>query len=151
MMSMLFGGAQPSEGGGGNLPPGFENIAAMMGGAPGATPVQLTAPRTKTWIDRLLPLVHLISMVSLAFYAVFVLEPKLRNGYSNTRLSVFTSGNAGGWRDIGNIDWNGWAALGRGKQAGSDSTILAKGIEASWEATGRGVASLVSTCLDTRR
>ena len=144
---MLFGGAQgqgDAAGGMGGLPPGFEKLASMFGGAAGASPMAVAPPRPKSWTDRLQPLVHLTSMVFLAFYAVFVLEPKIRNGYGTSLLSLFTSGNQAGLQDVGDIDINGWAALGRGKQGGSGSSGLAQAIENTWEASGRGVATVVS-------
>jgi len=138
MLAALLGGGTGGAGdGSGGLP---EQFAQMFGGgAPGSTPIQLQAPRQKTWTDRLLPLVHLISMVSLAFYAVCVLEPRLREGYS----TFFTSFSRQSIFGLGQIDWNGWAALGRGKQADSHSNAFAKAIEDTWEASGRGVATVV--------
>ena len=137
MLSAFMGGSGGSGGPMGMA--GFPaQFAQMLGGGPGSTPVLVEAPRPRSWTDRLLPLMHVLSMVSLAFYAVFVLEPRLREGYG-ALFSDMSATSLG----LGNVDWNGWAALGRGKQAGPDSTILAKAVENAWEASGHGVAKVV--------
>lgn len=147
MLSALLGGGGAG-GAGGGLP---EQFASMFGGAgaggpPGQqqqqTPFFMQPPRKKTWTDRLLPLVHLISMVALALYAVFVLEPRARAGYS--ALSAFSSGDSW-WNKVGNVDWHGWAALGRGRQALEDSSYVAKGVEKGWQGLGLGVSGVVSS------
>jgi hypothetical protein len=76
-------------------------LASMRTGADGAPMMQpptVLPPPPKTWVDRLLPLVHLVSMIALAFYAVSIWEPTTRLGDPTAR---------------GFIDWGGWAALGR--------------------------------------
>jgi hypothetical protein len=137
-LTALLSGTGGAGGPGGGLPPQF---AQMFGGQPGSTPVQIQPPKQKTWTDRLLPLVHLLSMVALAFYAIFVLEPRIRQGYS----SIYTAfSDRSTWTSIGQVDWNGWAALSRGKQGDSTTSAVAQGMEDAWLGSGRGVATVVS-------
>ena len=146
MLSALLGGQGGANGlGGAN---GFPaQFAQMLGGGPGSTPVHIEPPRKKTWTDRLLPLIHLLGMVFLAFYAVFILEPSLRQGHS-TLMSGFGVRNPFEKKIVfgGNssVDWYTWAALGKGKKAGPDSDLFAKAIEMVWEGSGHGIASLVN-------
>lgn len=140
-LSALLSGAGGAGGTGGGLP---EQFAQMFGGQPGSTPIHLQAPKEKTWIDRLLPLVHLLSMVGLAFYAIFIIEPRIREGYG----SIYTAfSDKSTWTSIGNVDWNGWAALSRGKQGDSTTSEYAQGFEKAWLGTGRGVATVVSVLI----
>lgn len=137
ILSALLSG-QGGLGGGDGFP---QQFAQMFGGQPGATPIQIQAPRQKTWADRLLPLIHLISMVGLAFYAIFVIEPRIREGYDSV-YSTFSDRST--WTSIGNVDWNGWAALARGKQGDASTSNLAQGVEDAWLGLGRGVGTVVS-------
>lgn len=122
-----------------------QQFAQMFGGAPGSTPVHIQAPKKKTWIDRLLPLVHLLTMVGLAFYAIFIIEPRIREGYG----SVYTAfSDKSTWTSIGNVDWNGWAALSRGKQGDSTTSAYAQNLEKAWLGSGRGVATVVSVFME---
>ncbi|KPV73648.1 uncharacterized protein RHOBADRAFT_54845 [Rhodotorula graminis WP1] len=92
--------AQMMQGGGG---------AAGAGGAGGAggappnpfmqPPTSPFAPAPKTLLDRVFPLVHILSMVGLAVYVVFVYEPA-------QRLSLY------GWTgENGGVDWYAWGSL----------------------------------------
>lgn len=140
-LTALLSGAGGAGGAGGDGLP--QQFAQMFGGQPGSAPVHLEPPRKKTWVDRLLPLVHLLSMVGLAFYAIFVIEPRIREGYG----SIYTAfSDRSTWTSIGNVDWNGWAALARGKQGDSTTSEYAQGFEKAWLSTGRGVATVVSVC-----
>jgi hypothetical protein len=65
---------------------------------------QPPAPSPKTWLDRLLPLLHLVSMIALAVYTITVWEPTARLGDSNAK---------------GLIDWGSWAVLGK-RSVGAD-------------------------------
>lgn len=78
--------------------------AAGAGGAPPGNPFMQPPtspfpPAPKTFLDRVFPLVHLVAMVGLAVYAVFVYEPA-------KRVTAY------GWNgsDIG-IDWKAWSVL----------------------------------------
>ncbi|GJN92483.1 hypothetical protein Rhopal_005513-T1 [Rhodotorula paludigena] len=78
--------------------------AAGAGGAPPGNPFMQPPtspfpPAPKTFLDRVFPLVHLVAMVGLAVYAVFVYEPA-------KRMTAY------GWNgsDIG-IDWKAWSVL----------------------------------------
>lgn len=137
-LTALLSGAGGAAGGDG-LP---QQFAQMFGGQPGSTPLHIQAPKKKTWVDRLLPLVHLLSMVGLAFYAIFIIEPRIREGYGSI-YAAFSDRFA--WTSIGNVDWNGWAALSRGKQGDSTTSQYAQGLEKAWLGTGRGVATVVSS------
>ena len=141
LSALLSGGGMPQ---GQN---GFPDLSQMFGGAmgqPGGTPITLQPQRKRTWTDRLLPLMHLLSMVMLAFYAVLVIEPHVRQG--NSAFSTFSSSSpVSSWfSNLGQIDWYGWAALGRGKQGGvGDSTLFSEKTEQLWQqGAGRGVAGV---------
>lgn len=106
-----------------------------QGGAPGGGPSPFgamgqppTSPfptQPKTLLDRVFPLVHLLSMVGLAWYAIAVLEP-------STRSRSF------GWMGKGEgIDWVGWARLATGRQG----EVLTK--------TGEGLVVVVSSSVDS--
>ena len=96
-MGAMGGGA----GGEGASPFGPGGLSAM-GGGPGMG--QQVAQQPKTLLDRLFPLVHLLSMVGLAWYAITQFEP-------TSRAQSF------GWMGKGDgIDWVGWARLASGKQ-----------------------------------
>lgn len=101
MMAQMgaMGGGGP--GGEGASPFGPGGLGAMGGGRGQAQPV---AKRPKTVLDRVFPLVHLVSMVGLAWYAITQFEP-------SSRAQSF------GWMGKGEgIDWVGWARLASGKQ-----------------------------------
>lgn len=142
MLSALLSGSGMPQGQDG----GFPDLASMFGGTmgqPGSTPISLQPQRKRTWTDRLLPLVHLLSMVMLAFYAVLVIEPHVRQG--NSAYSSFSSSSASSWfSGLGQVDWYGWAALGRGKQGGvGDSTVFSEKTEQIWQqGAGAGVAGV---------
>ncbi|GAA5880955.1 hypothetical protein JCM1840_006925 [Sporobolomyces johnsonii] len=95
-------------GGGGGIPP-FGAAAGAGGLGPAAAgganpflrqpPVSPFPPAPKSFLDKVLPLVHLLAMVGLAAYAVVWLEP-------SRRLGLY--GWGGG---EGGIDWAAWGAL----------------------------------------
>ena len=70
--------------------------------------VVLEPPRPKSWVDRVLPLVHLFTMLGLAIFAVFVYEPAKRQ-------DILTLSGADAVDDglglRGSISWRGWARL----------------------------------------
>jgi hypothetical protein len=76
----------------------FSSLLSSMGTGAQGNPMTVAPPPPKTWLDRLLPLIHLVSMVALGIYAVTVWEPTTRLGDPSAK---------------GLIDWGGWAALGR--------------------------------------
>lgn len=95
MMQQMMAGAGGAGAGAG---------AAGAGGAPPGNPFMQPPtspfpPAPKTFLDRVFPLVHLVAMVGLAVYAVFVYEPA-------KRMTAY------GWNgsDVG-IDWKAWSVL----------------------------------------
>ncbi|SCV71646.1 BQ2448_3234 [Microbotryum intermedium] len=118
MMAQMMGGAAPGMGGDPNATgpspfgPGGANMFANLmnaqsggagGGAPGQPGVSAFPPTPKTWLDRVFPLIHLVSMIALSVYAIVYVEPAKKFGQY-------------GWMGIGSkIDWAGWARLGATK------------------------------------
>ncbi|KAI5478591.1 hypothetical protein MNV49_004850, partial [Pseudohyphozyma bogoriensis] len=111
-----FGGAQGGAGGGAGGDPFAAMMQQMMGGAgggmgrgaggPGAgggglpqPPVHPFPPTPKSTLEKLFPLVHLVSMVGLVLYFVAVFEPEKR-------------GLGGG------LDWRRWSGLMWGQEVG---------------------------------
>ncbi|KAM0752195.1 hypothetical protein T439DRAFT_324265 [Meredithblackwellia eburnea MCA 4105] len=97
MMQQMMAGMA---GGGG---PGGPGAGGPFGvGAQGSQPQPPTSPfpaQPKSLLDKLFPLVHLLSMFLLAAYAVISLEPANKVGLY-------------GWMGVGKkVDWNAWAAL----------------------------------------
>ena len=83
--------------------PGGAGEAGRPGGAPPTPfmqpPTSPFAPAPKTLLDRVFPLVHILSMVGLAAYVIFVYEPA-------QRLSRY------GWTgENGGVDWYAWGSL----------------------------------------
>jgi len=99
-MMAQMGAMGGGPGGEGASPFGPGGLGAM--GGPGAG--QAVAKRPKTVMDRVFPLVHLVSMVALAWYTITQFEP-------SSRAHSF------GWMGKGEgIDWVGWARLASGRQ-----------------------------------
>lgn len=95
IFAQMLGGAG-GQGGGAAANP---LLAQMMAGAQGqGQPQPQQPPRPKTWFERLLPLVHLIAMIALAVYAVFIVEPR------NRLFSGIPSSE-------GQVSWRAWADL----------------------------------------
>lgn len=114
MAQMGSMGGPGGPGGEGASPFGAGGLGAMGGG-------QAVAKRPKTVLDRVFPLVHLVSMVGLAWYVITQFEP-------SSRAQSF------GWMGKGDgVDWVGWARLASGKQG----EILTK--------SGEGLTVVVST------
>lgn len=92
------------------------------GGGFATMPLGNFPPTPKTTIDRLFPLVHFFSMVGLAIYAIFWLEPARKFGLY-------------GWMGIGEtVDWRNWAEL-SGKAPARDMVT---------KMVGSGLAEVVS-------
>ena len=104
LASMLGGGA-----GADNANP-LAQMMAALGGDPAASAAMMPQepPRPKSWVDRVLPLVHLFTMLGLAIFAVFVYEPAKRQ-------DILTLSGADAVDDglglRGSISWRGWARL----------------------------------------
>lgn len=100
--AMMGGAGFPGAGGA----DGGDFMAQMMasmsaGGPPGAgglpsTPVSPFPPVQKTMLDRVFPLIHFVSMVLLALYAVLVAEPA-------KRVSMLGMGEG--------VQWHVWGSL----------------------------------------
>lgn len=119
----MFSQMMASMAAGGGGAPGAEGLGLPTGGFPGMMPTTTLPPTPKTLIDRVFPLVHLLSMIGLAIYAIFWLEPARKFGLY-------------GWMGVGGqVDWNSWAELSGKRNAGS---VLAKMV-------GSGLAEVVST------
>ncbi|SCZ89022.1 BZ3500_MvSof-1268-A1-R1_Chr1-1g00899 [Microbotryum saponariae] len=118
MMAQIMGGAAPGitvdpnatapspfGPGGANM---FANLlnaqpGAAGGGIPAQPGVAAFPPTPKTWLDRVFPLIHLVSMIALSVYAIVYVEPAKKFGQY-------------GWMGIGSkIDWAAWARLGATK------------------------------------
>lgn len=114
-------------------PPGSPDAGLGIGGmfsslpspGPGLTPpTPPTVAPPKTLLDRLFPLVHLLSMVALAVYAVGWLEPARKFGMY-------------GWMGLGaKVDWAAWGALTRRPPA---NDVL----DAVGQMSGVGIAEVV--------
>jgi hypothetical protein len=101
---MLGGGAGGGAGGQAGANP---LLAQMMAGVAGQQQQQPVPPqRPRTWLDRLVPLAHLLTMLAIAAYAVFVLEPGRRTESLGMQRAL--SGAAG---EDGGVGWTAWAAL----------------------------------------
>ena len=88
---------------GGMFPSLSQGNPAAFGQTPPASTT--TTPPPKTLLDRLFPLVHLLSMIALAIYAVGWLEPARKFGLY-------------GWMGVGgSVDWAAWGALSRRRPA----------------------------------
>lgn len=98
-----------SAGAGGDI---FSQMMASMnagaGGGLGGTesmttgfiPLGSTTPTPKSTIDRLFPLVHFLSMIGIAIYSIFFLEPSRKFGLYGWMEGINQS-----------VNWNDWAAL----------------------------------------
>lgn len=114
MAQMMGGGAPGAAGGAPGADGGLGGMFGMMGGAGtggagagaspfGGPPVSPFPPTPKTFLDRVFPLIHLLSMVGLVVYAVGWLEPATKHGKY-------------GWMGVGSsIDWSAWGALASNK------------------------------------
>lgn len=126
MMAQMSGGAAGG--------PGMAGMGGMFG-APGAQggaspfgPPQSPFPlQPKSFLDRIFPLIHLLSMVALVLYAVGWIEPTRKLG-------------AYGWMGAGgNVDWRAWGALAARKPAEAAGVV--------GKAVGLGLSEVVSVLL----
>lgn len=105
MFSQMLAQMTQQAGGGGEAGQNpFAAMGAMGGsGAGGGNPFapQQQTPQPiepKTFLDKVFPLIHLVSMVALAVYAVVWIEPSRRFGLY-------------GSNEVKGIDWNAWGSL----------------------------------------
>lgn len=128
------GGAGGAAGGMGGMfggPAGAEGMGGPMGNPFAAPPTSPFPPRPKTLLDRIFPLIHLLSMVGLVVYAVGWMEPTRKAG-------------AYGWLGQGgSVDWRAWGAL-----AGRKPVEVLQG--AVGKAAGVGLADVVSGLAEER-
>lgn len=111
MMASMAGGGQQQQ-----------QQQAMAGSANGGLPqppVSPFPPVKKTALDKLFPIIHLVAMVGVALWSIFVLEPEQHPGVFGLT-----------WFD--HVDWNAWASL------GTRSPSVAT------NASGQGIAAVVS-------
>lgn len=101
----------------------FGSMAGPGGAGPSGPPTSPFPPPPKTLLDRVFPLVHFVSMVGLAFYAVMYLEPASKAG-------VY-----GNWTGS-SVDWRAWGSLTSHKPT---TTLNAAG-----QTIGFGIAQVVS-------
>lgn len=81
-----------------------------------APPVSPFPVQPKSLLDKLFPVVHLLSMVALAVYAIGWLEPARKFGLY-------------GWMGVGGkIDWSAWGALSRRRPGALDSAATELGV-----------------------
>lgn len=132
MLAQMTGGAA---GGAPGAAGGLGGMFGGMGGPPGATgagmspfgapPTSPFPPKPKTFLDRIFPLIHLVSMVALAVYAVGWMEPTRKFGTY-------------GWMGLGgNVDWRSWGALASRKPV--------EALGAVGKAAGVGLSEVVSS------
>ncbi|KIJ45226.1 hypothetical protein M422DRAFT_67364 [Sphaerobolus stellatus SS14] len=106
-----FPGAPPSITGGSNdsqIPqdPFSALAAAFSGGAGGAFAPLMTAPKPKSFIQKILPLLHLLSMLGLLLWFVGFVEPQAYEASGVVHATVV--GRA-------QTQWGRWAALAKGR------------------------------------
>ncbi|GAA5969434.1 hypothetical protein JCM11641_008116 [Rhodosporidiobolus odoratus] len=97
MFSQMMAQMAAAQGDAGAGGPG--GVAGAGGGNPFQSPLSPFPPQPKTVLDRVFPLIHILAMVGLALYAVFILEPARRiasYGWTGTEQG---------------IDWAAWGAL----------------------------------------
>lgn len=122
--------AQMMQGGGAGGPGG----GAGAGGTPPnpfmQAPTSPFAPAPKTLLDRVFPLVHLLSMVGLAVYIVFLYEPA-------QRLARY------GWTgENGGVDWYAWGSLLSRQPKGIESAVAQRiGFGTLAEVVRRGLST----------
>ena len=113
-------------------------LSTMLSGQP-ENPAMATPPTPlrKTWLDRLLPLVHILTMVAIACYAVFVMEPTKRR--ESMGLQATLDGVRG---NPGDVPWNAWQRL--VGERGTASRIVNAVV-------GGGIAEVVRSLMTDRR
>lgn len=135
MLAQMTGGAGGAAGGAGagmfgGMGAGGNPFAAMAGGGggggPGAPPTSPFPPQPKTLLDRVFPLVHLLSMIGLALYAVMYLEPARKAGLYGWTWTGLSAG----------IDWRAWGSL-----AGHKPAVMANNAA---NVVGLGISEVVS-------
>ena len=105
----------------------------LSGAAPANGQTLMMEPHRKTWLDRAFPLVHLVSMISLALIAVFILEPMTRNQAGGLRSFMDD------WRgESGRVPWFDWGNL-----IGERSSGRSLGAKVVGTMTGAGLAGIV--------
>ncbi|GAA6063661.1 hypothetical protein JCM10212_001660 [Sporobolomyces blumeae] len=98
MMAQMMGG-----GAGGDGPNATSPLAGGGGPRPAPGSTAFAPPAPKTLLDKLLPLIHLLSMIGLSVYAIVYMEPtrRIQNVYGAAAASTADAG----------IDWSAWGAL----------------------------------------
>ncbi|KAM0790618.1 hypothetical protein ACM66B_004481 [Microbotryomycetes sp. NB124-2] len=104
-----------------------QNQTTAPGSGGPQPPVSPFPPRPKTFLDKVFPLVHFVSMVLLAWYSVAYLEPAKKIGIM-------------GWTDsVGQVDWRNWGALASQRPA---ADVAGQAVGKGAEAVGLGLAQV---------